>query len=143
MNNGNDRTAIITGGSRGLGRNTAVNLARRGVDVIFTYHSNAAEARARWPGSWSNRCVKASTGKVCMLRDWCARQDFYAFDADLFGLATVGHLKVKLWTRCPTVDVCTPGAAALPLVCSSLSVYCINSCPSSKRVPRVHCKRHS
>jgi len=26
-----DRAAIITGGSRGLGRNTAVNLARRGV----------------------------------------------------------------------------------------------------------------
>src|SRR6267142_2535876 len=42
----NDRTAIITGGSRGLGRNTAVNLARRGVDVIFTYHSNAAEAQS-------------------------------------------------------------------------------------------------
>jgi NAD(P)-dependent dehydrogenase (short-subunit alcohol dehydrogenase family) len=46
MNNRNDRTAIITGGSRGLGRNTAANLARRGVDVIFTYHSNAAEAQS-------------------------------------------------------------------------------------------------
>ena len=32
-----NKIAIITGGSRGLGRNTAVNLARRGVDVIFTY----------------------------------------------------------------------------------------------------------
>ena len=42
----NDRIAIITGGSRGLGRNTAVNLARRGVDVIFTYHSNAPEAQS-------------------------------------------------------------------------------------------------
>ncbi|HXA04311.1 MAG TPA: SDR family NAD(P)-dependent oxidoreductase, partial [Bryobacteraceae bacterium] len=39
-------TAIITGGSRGLGRNTAVNLARRGVDIIFTYHSNAAEGQS-------------------------------------------------------------------------------------------------
>ena len=38
------KVAIITGASRGLGRNTAVNLARRGVDVIFTYHSNQAEA---------------------------------------------------------------------------------------------------
>src|SRR5262252_135661 len=40
------KTAIITGASRGLGRNTAVNLARRGVDVIFTYHSNKKEAES-------------------------------------------------------------------------------------------------
>jgi NAD(P)-dependent dehydrogenase (short-subunit alcohol dehydrogenase family) len=45
MTNMNDRTAIITGGSRGLGRNAALNLARRGVDIIFTYHSNAGEAQ--------------------------------------------------------------------------------------------------
>ena len=46
MSNGNYKTAIITGGSRGLGRNTAVNLARRGVDILFTYHSNTAEAQS-------------------------------------------------------------------------------------------------
>ena len=38
------KIAIITGSSRGLGRNTALSLARRGVDVILTYHSNRAEA---------------------------------------------------------------------------------------------------
>lgn len=38
------KTAIITGASRGLGRNTAVHLAQRGVDILFTYHSNRAEA---------------------------------------------------------------------------------------------------
>ena len=42
-NTGN-KIAIVTGGSRGLGRNTVLNLARRGVDSIFTYHSNQAEA---------------------------------------------------------------------------------------------------
>jgi NAD(P)-dependent dehydrogenase (short-subunit alcohol dehydrogenase family) len=41
-----ERTAVITGGSRGIGRNTAVNLARRGADIIFTYHSNQAEAES-------------------------------------------------------------------------------------------------
>jgi NAD(P)-dependent dehydrogenase (short-subunit alcohol dehydrogenase family) len=39
-----DKTAVITGGSRGLGRNTAVNMARRGVDVIFSYRAQGAEA---------------------------------------------------------------------------------------------------
>ena len=38
--------SIVTGGSRGLGRNTALNLARRGGDVILTYRSQAAEAQA-------------------------------------------------------------------------------------------------
>ena len=38
--------ALITGGSRGLGRNTALHLARRGVDVIVTYRSRADEAQA-------------------------------------------------------------------------------------------------
>ena len=38
------RIAIVTGGSRGLGRNTVLSLAQRGVDSIFTYHSNQAEA---------------------------------------------------------------------------------------------------
>ena len=34
-----NKIAIITGGSRGLGRNTAIHLARRGVDIIFTYRT--------------------------------------------------------------------------------------------------------
>ena len=38
------KIALITGGSRGLGKNAAIKLAQRGVDVIFTYHSKAAEA---------------------------------------------------------------------------------------------------
>jgi NAD(P)-dependent dehydrogenase (short-subunit alcohol dehydrogenase family) len=41
-----DKIAIITGGSRGLGRNTAINLARRGVDIIFTYRANEKESES-------------------------------------------------------------------------------------------------
>ncbi|MEM9549182.1 MAG: SDR family oxidoreductase [Bacteroidota bacterium] len=40
----NQKTAIITGGSRGLGRDMAINLAKDGVDVIFSYHSNVERA---------------------------------------------------------------------------------------------------
>jgi NAD(P)-dependent dehydrogenase (short-subunit alcohol dehydrogenase family) len=38
--------AIITGGSRGLGKNTALHLARRGTDVILTYRSQRDQALA-------------------------------------------------------------------------------------------------
>ncbi len=40
------KIAIITGGSRGLGRNTAVHLAKRGADIIFTYRANKTEAES-------------------------------------------------------------------------------------------------
>ncbi len=38
------KIAIVTGGSRGLGRSTVLSLAGRGVSSIFTYNSNRAEA---------------------------------------------------------------------------------------------------
>lgn len=39
------RIALITGGSRGLGRSIALALARQGTDVIVTYRSRADEAQ--------------------------------------------------------------------------------------------------
>ncbi|MHC4043984.1 SDR family NAD(P)-dependent oxidoreductase [Bradyrhizobium sp. 23AC] len=41
---GKTRIAIVTGGSRGLGRSTALSLARRGIDVIITYQTSRLEA---------------------------------------------------------------------------------------------------
>jgi len=37
--------ALVTGGSRGLGKSMALHLAQRGVDVILTYRTRADEAR--------------------------------------------------------------------------------------------------
>ncbi len=39
-----NRIALVTGGSRGLGANTVLALARSGVNTIFTYHSGGEEA---------------------------------------------------------------------------------------------------
>lgn len=38
------KIALVTGGSRGLGRNTVLSLAKRGINSIFTYNSNHAAA---------------------------------------------------------------------------------------------------
>jgi len=40
------KVAIVTGGSRGIGRATAETLASRGAHVVLTYVKNEAEARA-------------------------------------------------------------------------------------------------
>lgn len=40
------KLTVITGGSRGLGRNTALSVARQGGDVIVTYQSRSEEAQA-------------------------------------------------------------------------------------------------
>ncbi len=40
------KIALVTGGSRGLGKNTALKIAQKGIDVVITYHSKKDEAAA-------------------------------------------------------------------------------------------------
>ncbi len=40
------KTALVTGGNRGLGRSTALHLAENGVDVVLTFRANTDEAQA-------------------------------------------------------------------------------------------------
>jgi NAD(P)-dependent dehydrogenase (short-subunit alcohol dehydrogenase family) len=46
MNTPSTSIALVTGGSRGLGKSMALALAARGVDVVLTYRSNQKEAEA-------------------------------------------------------------------------------------------------
>jgi NAD(P)-dependent dehydrogenase (short-subunit alcohol dehydrogenase family) len=39
-----NKIALITGGSRGLGRDMALRIAKQGIDVVITYHSNEQAA---------------------------------------------------------------------------------------------------
>jgi len=39
-----NKIAVVTGGSRGLGKNMSIALARKGIDVVLTYHSKKEEA---------------------------------------------------------------------------------------------------
>jgi len=40
-----NKIALVTGGSRGLGKDMALSMARKGLDVIITYRSKEGEAR--------------------------------------------------------------------------------------------------
>jgi NAD(P)-dependent dehydrogenase (short-subunit alcohol dehydrogenase family) len=40
------KIAIVTGSSRGIGKSIALNLAKKGVDAIVTYHSSSVEANS-------------------------------------------------------------------------------------------------
>ncbi len=43
---GSRKIAVVTGGSRGIGRNTVVSLAKRGVDSVFTFNTHREDAEA-------------------------------------------------------------------------------------------------
>ena len=78
MTTNNAKIALVTGASRGLGRNTAIALARKGVDVIGTYHSNKAEADA------TRAAIEALGRKAAMLQlDTGDVACFPAFAAEL------------------------------------------------------------
>lgn len=44
MTHSSSKVALVTGGSRGLGKDMALQLARKNFDVIITYHSNKEAA---------------------------------------------------------------------------------------------------
>jgi NAD(P)-dependent dehydrogenase (short-subunit alcohol dehydrogenase family) len=56
------KIALVTGGSRGLGRNTAIHLARKGIDTVLTYRSSQPEAEA------AVREIEALGGKAVALQ---------------------------------------------------------------------------
>ncbi len=56
-----EKIAIITGGSRGLGRSSAIALAKDGVSVIFTYQSNHLAAEE------TKAAIEAAGGKAFAL----------------------------------------------------------------------------
>src|SRR5215813_2437561 len=39
-----NKIALVTGGSRGLGKNMALALAKKGIDVVITYNTNKESA---------------------------------------------------------------------------------------------------
>ena len=81
------KIALVTGGSRGIGRGIAIGLAEHGADVAIVYRSAEDEA---------NRVAEAiqKLGR----RAWVYQQDLAAID-ELAALAD------RIWSDCGQVDV--------------------------------------
>ena len=56
------KIALVTGASRGLDKNTALTLAKKGVDVIVTYHNSDEETKS------VVSAIKASGSKAIALK---------------------------------------------------------------------------
>lgn len=73
-----NKIALITGGSRGLGKNAALKLAEQGVDVVLTYRSQEADAHA------VVQAIEASGARAMALRlDVADSKSFPLFAARL------------------------------------------------------------
>ena len=86
----NKKIAIVTGGSRGLGKNMALSLASGGVDVVLTYNTNKEEALS------VVKEIESKGQKAAALQ--LNTGDVKSFDA--FYLQLKSTLKSKFETEC-------------------------------------------
>ena len=76
-----NKIALVTGGSRGLGKDMVLSLAKKNMDVILTYHSNQADAEE------VVKAIEANGQKAVALQFDVAA--ITSFDAFLAQVATV------------------------------------------------------
>ncbi|MER6300850.1 3-oxoacyl-ACP reductase FabG [Kitasatospora sp. NPDC001539] len=71
--------ALVSGGSRGIGRAIVLRLAQDGYDVAFCYHSNAgaAEQLVKEAGEFGTRisATRCDVANAAEVRDWFARTE--------------------------------------------------------------------
>ena len=111
------KTALVTGGSRGIGRGIAIAFAREGADIALNYRRDreAAEATAREIRSCGRRCeiYQADVGDPAAVDAM-----FTAMDADFAGLdvvvansgvasrtTSVADTEIDAWRRVIDVDL--------------------------------------
>jgi NAD(P)-dependent dehydrogenase (short-subunit alcohol dehydrogenase family) len=99
------KIAIITGGSNGIGKAAALELGRRGVGVLLTYHSNEGGARE------VVRTIELSGARAATLKLELGRPATF----DEFARSAALELE-RVWKR-PSITSST--TAALAVACRS------------------------
>jgi 3-oxoacyl-[acyl-carrier protein] reductase len=84
------RTALVTGGSRGIGRKTAIRLARDGATVAVHYGRNH-EAAKETVDAISQAGGTAFAIQAVLGEEDCAETLWSAFDSQVTDVATSSH----------------------------------------------------
>ncbi len=100
MENKNKKIALVTGGSRGLGKDMALRLAGKGLDVIITYNTRKEEAHEvvkQIEGVGQNAAaLQLNTGEIKSFGDFANQlkktlNDIFATDHFDFLINNAGH----------------------------------------------------
>ena len=108
------RVALITGGSRGIGRATAILFAKANADVAITYHvnENAAKSTLEKIQKFGRKAiaVKGNVGKsedvkrmVKEVMDYFGRIDILVNNAGIWTYGAIGEMPEEVWDE--TMDV--------------------------------------
>ena len=106
------KTAVVTGGSRGIGRAIVRRLARDGARVVFSYRSDAAAAKALASEAGDVVAVQADHEDLASLDALFAMVDgsldILVNNAALTAQAVIGDITPELFDRAMTVNAKFP-----------------------------------
>jgi len=122
-----NKTAVVTGGSRGIGAAIAVELARQGASVAFTYQSDrtaadqiaaSIEAQGRRASMWKvdHSDVPATRRTMMDIAEAAGRVDILVNNAGIFPYGKIGEMTDSDLDRALAIHVKAPFVAIQALV---------------------------
>lgn len=143
------KTALVTGAARGIGRATALKLARAGCDVVIMYHTSQDEAEAVCSAVCAlNRrtlAIQADVGEPGSVAEafTAIRQQFDRLDIVVSNAATgvlrpALQLTLKHWRRCMETNALALNLLAqqaVPLMPRGGRIIGLSSLGASRAIP--------
>jgi enoyl-[acyl-carrier protein] reductase III len=143
------KTALVTGGGRGIGRATALKLAKAGCDVVVVYHTSQDEADAVCSeiAALGRRAVavQADVGNpesvaeaFTAIRERFDRLDIVVSNAATGVLRPALQLTLKHWRRCMETNALALNLLAqeaVPLMSMGGRIIGLSSLGASRAIP--------
>lgn len=129
----NNKTVLVTGGSRGIGRAIAIAFAREGARVFLSYHNNktAAQETLSLLGSGDHQAIEADVSDpdatrtlINQIITLCQRLDIVVNNAGIFEAHPIDKVNYQEWQQAwkKTLDINLTGPAN---VCFCATQYMI------------------